>query len=74
MNRRALVTPSVTIKSDTCGAGRRRDPKLKHRPAAARLLRGDGVSQRERGCNSRQAFDPLAGAEHMDGTVAEHAP
>ena len=30
MNRRALVTPSVSIKSDTCGADRRRDPTPKH--------------------------------------------
>ena len=31
VNRRALVTPSVSIKSDTCGADRRRDPTPKHR-------------------------------------------
>jgi hypothetical protein len=30
VNRRALVTPSVSIKSDTCGADRRRDPTPKH--------------------------------------------
>ena len=31
VNRRALVTPSVSIKSDTCDADRRRDPAPKHR-------------------------------------------
>ena len=35
VNRRALVTPSVSIKSDTCGADRRRDPTLKHRIASS---------------------------------------
>ena len=31
VNRRVVVTPSVLIKSDTCGADRRRDPTPKHR-------------------------------------------
>src|SRR5665213_2179551 len=35
VNRRALVPPSVSIKSDTCGADRRRDPTLKHRIASS---------------------------------------
>jgi hypothetical protein len=30
VNRRALVAPLVSIKSDTCGADRRRDPTPKH--------------------------------------------
>jgi hypothetical protein len=30
VNRRELVTPSVSIKSDTCGADRRRDPAPNH--------------------------------------------
>jgi hypothetical protein len=33
VNRRDLVTPSESIKSDTCGADRRRDPAPKHNPA-----------------------------------------
>ena len=30
VNRRALVTPWASIKSDTCDADRRRDPTPKH--------------------------------------------
>jgi hypothetical protein len=30
VNRRVVVTPSVSIKSDTCSADRRRDPSPKH--------------------------------------------
>ena len=34
VNRCALVTPSASIKSDTCGADRRRDPTPKYTPRA----------------------------------------
>ena len=37
MNRHALVPPSVSNKSDTCGADRHRDPTPKHTLAFAAL-------------------------------------
>jgi hypothetical protein len=39
VNRRALVAPLVSIKSNTCGADRRRDPAPKHTRAVAVPLR-----------------------------------
>ena len=35
VDRRELVTPWVSIKSDNCGADRRRDPAAKHNCFAA---------------------------------------
>src|ERR1035441_3291063 len=59
VNRRALVTPSVSIKSDTCGADRRRDPTPKHKkPPIPKKLTAHGhvakVSMRQ--CNWQRVF------------------
>ena len=46
VNRRDLVTPSESIKSDTCGADRPRDPTPKHSPANLFVKRQDNLADK----------------------------